>query len=138
MITTFKDEYRFLSNFWPARVMLDGIIYPSVEHAYVAAKTTDKEIRKKIQNTYKAGDVKRLGRTFTLRDNWDLIKFQVMSDLVWQKFQHEELKQLLLATGDQEIIEGNTWGDVYWGVCRGEGQNNLGKILMRVREELKA
>jgi hypothetical protein len=59
-----------------------------------------------------------------------------MTEIIRLKFQNPGLKAKLLATGNQELIEGNTWGDCYWGVCEGNGQNHLGKILMQVREEL--
>lgn len=135
-IGPFSGELRWLSNFWPAPVMLDGFLYASVEHAYVAAKTTDPMIRSVIRTTEKPGEVKRLGRQFDLREDWHDIKLQVMEDLLWQKFQDPELKAKLLATGDEEIIEINTWNDTFWGQCRGKGQNNLGKILMRIRDTL--
>ncbi len=137
-IDSFHGEHRFLSNFWPAVVTLDHEHYPSVEHAYVAAKTLDAAKRKAIATVPTPGAVKRLGRSLVLREDWDTIKLDVMRDLVGQKFEHPDLRALLLATGDEELIEGNTWGDVFWGVCRGKGENHLGKILMAVRDAAKA
>lgn len=137
VIGPFQGELRWLSNFWPALVMLDGHLYPTVEHAYVAAKTTDPVIRKVIQTTDKPGEVKRLGRQFDLREDWNDIKLQVMEDLLWQKFQDPELKAKLLATGDIPIVEINTWNDTFWGQCKGKGQNHLGKLLMKIRETLR-
>lgn len=137
VIGPFSGELRWLSNFWPALVKLDGHLYPTVEHAYVAAKTTDPVIRKVIQTTDKPGEVKRLGRQFDLREDWNDIKLQVMEDLLWQKFQDPELKAKLLATGDIPIVEINTWNDTFWGQCKGKGQNNLGKLLMKIRETLR-
>jgi ribA/ribD-fused uncharacterized protein len=136
-INSFSGEYRFLSNFWPATVNYDGMKYPSVEHAYQAAKTLDLADRKHIR-TLKAGAAKRYGtNTVKLRPGWEGMKLQVMESLIYAKFaNHLELKEWLLNTGDQELIEGNDWGDTYWGVC-GHGQNHLGKILMRVRLELR-
>lgn len=136
-IGPFKGEHRWLSNFWPALVKMDGFLYPTVEHAYVAAKTTDPMIRKVIQTTDKPGEVKRLGRQFDLREDWHDIKLQVMEDLLWQKFQDPVLKEQLLATGDEEIVEINTWNDTFWGQCKGKGQNHLGKLLMKIREALR-
>lgn len=136
MIDSFHGTNRFLSNFWPATVTLDGTEYASVEHAYVAAKTTDVSLREQIRATERPGDVKRFGRKIVLRDGWDDMKLAVMRDLVRQKFQHPELAALLRATAPHELVEGNTWGDRYWGVCRGQGQNNLGKILMAIRDEI--
>lgn len=135
-INSFQGEYRFLSNFWPAEVVLDGETYPSVEHAYVAAKTVDLHMRKLAKDCQTAGQVKRFGRTLPLRRDWEEVKLQIMHDLVRQKFAHSYLKEKLLATGDEELVEGNTWNDTFWGVCRGVGENNLGKILMEVRKEL--
>lgn len=137
-IDSFQGDYRFLSNFWYAKVVLDGVDYRSVEHAYMSAKTLDQSLRNQIRSFDKPGDVKRFCRTITLREGWEEVKFGVMLDLVRQKFYIEPLKSKLLETGDAELIEGNTWGDTYWGVCRGKGQNNLGKILMQVRSELVA
>ena len=135
-IDSFQGEYRFLSNFWYVSVLLDGVDYRSVEHAYMAAKTLDQSLRNQIRSFDKPGDVKRFCRTIKLRDDWEEVKFSIMLGLVRQKFSKEPLKSKLLEAGDAELIEGNTWGDVYWGVCRGKGQNNLGKILMQVRSEL--
>ncbi len=135
-IDSFQGEYRFLSNFWYVKVLFDGVDYRSVEHAYMAAKTEDVGLRMQIQAFEKPGDVKRFCKTIKLRGDWEDVKFGIMLGLVRQQFANEHLRSKLLATGDAELIEGNTWGDVYWGVCRGKGQNNLGKILMQVRQEL--
>lgn len=137
-INSFTGEYRFLSNFWPATVELDGLEYRSTEHAYQAAKTTDAAQRRRIRESVKPGDAKRLGQKVTKRPDWEEVKLDVMLDVVRQKFtKHKELKEKLLATGNVILVEGNTWNDTFWGVCRGNGQNHLGKILMKVREELK-
>lgn len=138
-IDRFWGDYRFLSNFWPASVYLEGDWYPSVEHAYQAAKFTDKAVRLEIKNAKKPGEAKKLGNLgYPLRSDWDLVRIQYMRNLVWQKFSlHQNLQDRLLATGEAELIEGNTWHDTFWGVCNGVGQNWLGKILMEVRVELK-
>lgn len=133
MITSFSGQYRFLSNFWPCKVFLEGEEYPSVEHAYVASKVTDHELRKLVASKLTPGDAKRLGRKLPLRPDWDAIKLDVMKELLVQKFIDPELAEKLVATGDQELIEGNTWGDTFWGVCDGVGENNLGKLLMEIR-----
>jgi len=135
MINSFRGKNRFLSNFWPAPVTLDGVEYPSTENAYQAAKTLDLECRK-VFETCSSGDAKKLGRQLTVRDDWKNISLGIMLDLNRQKFQDEELKAKLKATGDQELVEGNTWGDTFWGVCNGVGENHLGKILMQVRKEV--
>ena len=137
-ITEFQGEYRFLSNFWPAEVEYDGDIYPTVEHAYQAAKTLDRQGRLSIMNAATPGIAKRLGKTLPLRRNWEQMKYSVMLSLVGQKFcSHMDLGDKLLATNKRVLIEGNTWDDTYWGVYRGKGQNMLGKLLMQVREEVR-
>lgn len=134
-IDSFRGEYRWLSNFWPCDIEFDGVIYPSVEHAYVASKTTDKSIREKVLACKTAGDAKRLGRSFTLRDDWDEVKLKFMENFVYQKFtKNRDLSAKLVATKGSVIEEGNTWGDTFWGVCGGKGKNHLGKILMDIRD----
>lgn len=139
-VSQFKGSYRFLSNFWPAKVRYEGVDYPTVEHAYQAAKTLDLEVRKQFAGLEPPSGAKRLGRKLEIRPDWDRIKLLVMEDLVRQKFQHPELRDLLLATESRELQEGNTWGDRFWGIFPpviGYGENHLGKILMRVRAELQ-
>lgn len=136
-IEQFSGEYRFLSNFYPSTIVYEDITYPTVEHAYQAAKTDDFTLKKIISLLPTAADAKKFGKSITLRKDWENIKFSVMLKLVTLKFQDEQLKKQLLATGNAQLIEGNWWGDRYWGVCRGEGQNQLGLILMTVRDSLK-
>lgn len=137
-IDSFFGEYRFLSNFWPAVVEYEGLTYPSVEHAYQAAKTLDINERRHIAAIVEPGDAKRAGRAAKQRPDWERVKMHVMEDCVRYKFTHHaELRKKLLATGDAELVEGNTWGDRFWGVCDGQGENHLGKILMKVRAELR-
>lgn len=137
MITEFQGEYRFLSNFWPCHLTYEDFDYRSVEHAYQAAKTLDPEWRKMIRETLNAGYAKTMGAKAPRRESWDDIKLEIMRDLVWRKFFDWDLRKMLLATGDQELIEGNTWGDTFWGVCNGVGENNLGLILMNIRERIR-
>ncbi len=136
-ILGFHGEFRFLSNFWPAKVILGGIWFPTVEHAYVAAKTLDLHKREFISTIDTAGQVKRFGRTLVLRTDWEEIKLDVMLGLLQQKFEEDPLKQKLLNTGNAYLEETNTWNDVYWGICHGSGWNHLGKLLMQVRKELQ-
>lgn len=140
MILQFQGEYRWLSNFWPCSIVYKEKVYPSVEHFYVAMKTLDEFDRETIRLTHKAGDVKRLGKTLKLRDDWEDIKLKVMWFALCQKFSkvHPELLQKLIDTGDQYIQEGNTWGDKFWGVDlkTGVGENNLGKLIMQRRGQL--
>lgn len=132
-IREFQGEYRWLSNFWPAPIMYNKILYPSAEHAYQASKT-DNVMDKQHICTLTAGQAKRYARTLRLIDNWENIKVNVMREIVLLKFiMNKDLRDKLLATGDATLIEGNTWGDTFWGVCKGRGNNMLGNILMDVR-----
>jgi len=137
IINQFRGENRFLSNFWPAEVEYLGITFPTVEHAYQAAKFIDPDIIDDIANLSTPGKAKREVQKYAIeRVDWDDIKSIIMIELVEKKFQIPELKDMLIATGDAELVEGNTWGDTYWGVCGGKGENMLGKILMEVRKNL--
>lgn len=136
-IDKFGDAWRVLSNFYPTPVVYKGLTYPTVEHAYQALKTTDRETQDFVRGLSTPGQAKRVGKMVDLREDWDDIKLQLMEDLCRIKFTTNEFcKSRLLDTGDAELIEGNTWGDVYWGVCKGVGENHLGKILMKIRQEL--
>lgn len=135
-IIEFQGAYRWLSNFVSLPVWYDGLRYPTVEHAYQAAKTDIDEERQHIRNCRTPGDAKRAGRTVTISSGWDAIKLLVMGGLLQQKFRVEPYKGLLLATGDASIVHGNNWGDRYWGVCNGVGDNHLGQLIMLVRAEL--
>lgn len=138
MIGPFRGEYQWLSNFWPVEVVLDGEVYPSVEHAYQAAKTQDPIVRHMIR-TLSAAEARRFGRRVSLRPYWDRMKVSVMRDLLRQKFQHPELKKKLLATGDEILRNVNNWGDTFWGTDEnGVGENWLGALLMQVRHELRS
>jgi hypothetical protein len=137
MIDRFEGENFFLSNFYPATVTFEGEEYPTTEHAYQAAKTIDNNSRGQIKLCTTPGRAKRMGAKVGLRQDWEVIKESVMLDLLRQKFQNKELSQKLLETGDQDLVEGNNWGDCEWGVCNGIGKNKLGKILMQVRLERK-
>ena len=136
-IKSFTNQYRFLSNFYLKRVDFEGMTYPTNEHAFQAAKTFNIKARERISKLATPADAKKAGRALVLRENWDQIKYSVMKDIVRIKFSIPELKQALLDTGDQELIEGNWWGDYTWGVCNGVGTNWLGKMLVEVREEIK-
>lgn len=138
-IAEFQGEYRWLSNFWPAEVDFEGITYPTVEHAYQAAKTLDPAERRRIAAMTTPSEAKSAGRALPLRPDWEQVKFDVMERCVREKFtRHADLRAQLLATGNAELIEGNTWGDRIWGVYQGQGDNRLGKILMKIREELRS
>jgi ribA/ribD-fused uncharacterized protein len=134
-ITDFRGRYRFLSNFAPSRVLMRGAWYPTVENAYQAAKVLDAAARTPFLSC-SARDAKRMGRRVVLRADWESIKMEVMLALLRAKFTYSPLRQQLLATGAAHLEEGNTWGDRFWGVCGGEGENHLGRLLMQVRAEI--
>lgn len=136
MIDNFDGEYAFLSNFYESPMTIQGITYPTNEHFFQAMKTLDLSERKKIASAQTPGQAKRLGRQVKLRWDWESVKEDAMLTGLRYKFSNPDLKEKLLATGNEELIEGNWWGDQYWGVCDGVGKNKLGKLLMKVREEL--
>lgn len=136
-ITDFRGPYRWLSNFQLVDVCLDGVVYSTTEHAYQAAKTLDLAERDKVRSAETPGKAKRLGQAVALRPDWDAVRIEVMLDLQRQKYAQGDLRAKLLDTGDAELVEGNTWGDRFWGVCDGKGLNWLGRLLMQVRAEIR-
>lgn len=147
-------EYSFLSNFYASELELSSLyldkvetqplLYATVEHAYQATKTLNTDEREAIRIANNPGATKRLGKSCTLRDDWDVIKDNVMLELLREKFsdKHPDLKQKLIDTGDAYIVEGNTWHDNHFGVCvciecGSVGKNMLGTLLMKVRDEIK-
>lgn len=141
MITSFVNT--FLSNFYRACVTYDGEEYPSVEHAYQAARTHNAAWRATIRAAGSSSMAKRLGHQIShnptlLRQDWTLVKVGIMRDLLAQKFAPgTECARLLLKTGDEVLVEGNWWHDTFWGVCDGVGQNQLGELLMERRTLLR-
>jgi ribA/ribD-fused uncharacterized protein len=113
------------------------VIYPTVEHAYQAAKTSSKAEREQIRLASTPGKAKRMGKTVALRPDWELVKVDTMKFLLDQKFSDPVLRMMLLDTWLDEIEETNTWGDVFWGVCNGKGENKLGKLLMDLRGTIR-
>lgn len=141
MIKEFKGEYGFLSNFWKAPVEYEGGLYPTVEHAFQAAKTLSGKQRANIMMCGSPGESKEMGRKVTLRTDWEKVKVGIMNDILRDKFtRHKGLRKKLLDTKGKKLQEGNTWDDRFWGVClkTGVGENYLGKLLMDLREELQA
>ena len=143
MIREFRGQYYFLSNFFNAPVTYQGVSYKNNEAAFQSVKLENIKDREAFSNL-DPSSAKHLGRKVNLRADWENIKLNVMYDIVKAKFsQNEKLKQLHLATGDKELIEGNTWHDNTYGNCfcpkcqNKKGINHLGKILMQVRSELK-
>jgi len=153
MINSFSGRWTFLSNFYPSKIVHQGITYPSNEHYYVAMKVNDdqmingqfypkSDVRELISHVSTPGQVKRFGRTLKIRKDWDDIKLSVMEWGLREKFKDEKLKEMLLQTGEEELVEGNWWHDNFFGVCacgscQGKGQNNLGKLLMKIRSEIR-
>lgn len=135
MINEFRGKYYFLSNFYSVPVKHGFLTFTNTEAAFHSEKCP---VRAGEFTKLNPSEAKRLGRRVRLRSDWEQIKDNVMLDVVRAKFtQHPDLTQKLLATGDEELVEGNDWGDIYWGVYKGRGKNMLGKILMRVRAELR-
>ena len=141
MIKNFEGEYAFLSNFYFSPMIIDNVVYTTNEHFFQAMKSLNPKERQAIVLAPTPGRAKRLGRKVSLRKDWEDIKEEVMLTGLRHKFSNPELRKKLLATGNEELIEGTTWHDNYWGICDceacgGQGKNRLGKLLMQVREEL--
>ena len=153
MINSFKGRWAFLSNFYPCKIEHQGITYPSTEHYYVAMKVnTDQlingrlypfsDVRELVARVNTPGQVKRFGRSFILRSDWNDVRLDVMEWGLREKFKDEKLSEMLLQTGNEELVECNYWHDNFFGSCTcdkcgNKGQNNLGKLLMKIRSELK-
>lgn len=142
-IMTFRGEFDFLSNFFPQPIVLEGEEWQTSEHAYQASKTLVDEERRQIRDAPTAGKAKRLGKRkedggiVTLRSDWNVVRVGIMYAIQEAKFSVPALEQKLLNTGNLRLVEGNAWGDTFWGVDihTGVGQNMLGKLLMQIREE---
>ena len=135
MINKFRGKYYFLSNLYETPVTWNGLTYLNNEAAFQSAKTfSDRECFTNLDPS----SAKKLGRKVQLRSDWENVKDDVMYEICKAKFsQNTELKKRLLSTGNEHLEEGNTWGDKIWGTVNGIGENRLGKILMRIREELR-
>jgi len=144
MISGFEGKWRFLSNFYPSAITHGGIVFPSVEHAYQAAKSSDPEYRERVANLKTPGQAKRAGRQAILVPHWDDgVKVEVMRVLLRRKFaEGTTLARMLVETAPHTLIETNYWHDQFWGDCTcdkhrlTEGENMLGRLLMDRREEL--
>ena len=143
VIDSFKGEWHFLSNFASCTVVLDDEVYPSVEHAFQAAKTFDPAERARIRTAGTPNGAKALGRKVTLRSDWEEVKIDVMRGLLASKFSQGLARSVLFATGDRILVEGNYWCDNWWGNCTCvkhrdvPGRNQLGLLLMELREKLR-
>lgn len=153
-IKGFFEDYRFLSNFHLCDVYFEGLLYPSSESAYMAAKSTDLYTRQLFSSNPKnvigeekpvmrPAEARKFGQTIELRPDWDKIKYDMMLAIVFDKFwRNKDIREKLIATGDKYLEESCHWHDLYWAKCycpnhNGKGQNNLGDILMKVRNILK-
>jgi ribA/ribD-fused uncharacterized protein len=133
-ILGFFGPYRFLSNFHQCPVYFEGLLYPSSENAFMAAKTLDVDQRRQFQNI-EPKEAKALGRKIYLRPDWEEVKVDIMMAICFDKFyRNRSIRQKLIETGNRHLAEANHWGDKIWGTNEsGEGQNLLGKILMNLR-----
>lgn len=141
MIIFNRDSYPQFSNFWPAEICLDGELWQTSEHYYQAAKFVDPAIIEQIKTARTPGKAKGLSRRpaklIAIREDWDEVKVSVMRKAVTAKFQqHKSLRNLLISTGNEHIVEGNEHDD-FWGIGTGNGKNTMGKILMSVRDALR-
>ena len=137
MIKKFRGVYSFLSNFFPCRMEYEGVKYTTAEHAFQGAKFDDMETKLIISKLKLPAEAKKFGRMAgPPRKDWGSLRVDVMREILKIKFSQPGFKAQLLKTGDQELEEGNEWGDKFWGVCDGEGSNYLGKLLMEIRKEL--
>lgn len=134
MINKFSGDYAFLSNFYTCPVYYGGLFFKNSEAAFHAQKSLDNLT--KCEFTHLDGrEAKRKGRKVKLRADWESVKTRIMFEIVLAKFmQNKKLREMLLNTGDELLVEGNTWNDRFWGAVNGEGENYLGRILMSVRE----
>lgn len=136
IIDRFVGKYSFLNNFYYASIWVNGKQYKTCEHAYQAHKTLDFNSHELIRNSSTPMMAKKLGQAIQIRQDWNDIKIELMKEFIKKKFESPFLADLLIKTGSSKLVYGNTWNDKFWGVCRGKGENWLGKILEGVREEL--
>lgn len=138
-ISSFEGENRFLSNFYVgAPIAYRGESYATSEHLYQALKTQNPVEREMVRTCSTPGKAKRTGKKVTIRPDWNEVKDSIMRDIIRLKFeQNPAVAEMLIATGNAELIEGNFWGDTEWGVCNGVGQNKLGKLLQALRSKLR-
>lgn len=136
-INGFFGEYRWLSNYHECPVMFKGLIFKSSEAAYQAAKSLNPTDWLRFSNM-EPGESKKEGRKLKLREDWDEVKDEIMRNILFDKFlRNKDLREKLIATDKKQLEETNWWGDTYWGVCDGKGENKLGKTLMEIRGLMK-
>lgn len=139
-IYSFKGPHFFLSNFHSCRVLAFGKFASTVEHAYQAAKAASVADRDMILGVKMPAEAKRLGKKIEIRDDWEEVKETVMRVLLNRKFSQDPFRTQLINTKNAYIIEGNDWGDRYWGAVLQDncwiGKNRLGEMLMEIRSTL--
>ena len=134
-IVSFTGVHFFLSNFYFTKIEFEDKLYPSIKHTYQTTKTLNQDEREQVRLCKSAGDAKRMGQKVTMREGWDNLKIPTMRQLLYKKFETgSELFNLLQRTGEATLAEGNWWGDQFWGICNGVGDNHLGKLLMEIRD----
>jgi ribA/ribD-fused uncharacterized protein len=140
---SFTGRYRFLSNFYERPLTYRDIEFPTAEHAYQAQKAVTERGFQAIRNAKDAKQAKRKGRRIVCREDWDIVKDDIMLEILRAKFRDPSMALRLLATRGTELVEHNYWHDNYWGSCDcggfmcGDGENVLGKLLMQIREEIQ-
>ncbi len=134
----FKNEYRWLSNFYKLQEPIDlyGCIFHYTENLYQAFKC-NKADDFILMASLTPGEAKRFGKRVELNPDFEANKLSIMKQILDIKFRQEYFKRRLLATGNCLIFEENSWKDFFWGCHNGIGENHLGKIIMEIREELK-
>jgi ribA/ribD-fused uncharacterized protein len=139
-ITSFTDYFEFLDNKFLTPVYYEGTLYPSVTHAFHAARSTDENTKKAILNADSFKTVGNIARRINDPEKWELRRLKVMEMLVRDKFRRsKELQEKLKATTGRELImtyNEESSGNLFWGVVNGKGQNQLGRILSKIREDL--
>lgn len=155
-ITSFSGDHAALSNFHDHHFYIPGTDewWPTAEHAYQAGKADSRDGYLRVVHAATPGEAKKIGRRIKIRSDWEQIKREVMMRILLAKFADPQMRDQLLATGDAVLIEGNTWGDTFWGCVAAEtrprmimplwgehkqwaGDNWLGRELMMVREVLR-
>lgn len=141
LLIAFRGPYRFLSNDSWCTVTWKGVEYPSVTHAFQCAQTFDKAKQEEIKKTKRFTRVRRIGKTALQRPGWEKIQLAVLESLLRQKFAQPKFRQVLLSTKDYKLINGDHRGETYWGMIyhchKWLGENHLGKLLMKIREDIQ-
>ena len=138
IVKEFRNKYHFLSNFFPTKIIIDGLEYNSTEHYFQSMKFTDLKIQEKVRNAPTPSIAKKIAKKFRKREDWYEINLHVMERALRVKFEIPELREKLIATDEMYLQEGNRWNDTFWGVDlnTGKGENHLGRLLMKIRTDI--